>query len=93
MAETIDKIIFDINGQEYEFAGGGGGQPGPDTVGTEQIIDGAVELEDLNSDVKDKMTNHYDAQGEGIVLGGLLADTQSGGQGGFPNEMQEEEGD
>lgn len=93
MAETIDKIIFDINGQEYEFAGGGGGQPGPDTVGTEQIIDGAVELEDLNSDVKDKMTNHYDAQGEGIVLGGLVADTQSGGQGGFPNEMQEEEGD
>lgn len=93
MAETIDKIIFDINGQEYEFAGGGGGTPGPDTVGTEQIIDGAVELEDLNTDVKDKMTNHYDAQGEGIVLGGLVADTQSGGQGGFPNEMQEEEGD
>jgi hypothetical protein len=43
--------------------------------------------------VKDKMTNRYDAQGEGIVLGGIVADTQSGGQGGFPNEMEEEEGD
>lgn len=70
-----------------------GGDPGPDSVGTEQIKDGAIEMEDLNTEVKDKMTNHYDAQGEGIVLGGLVADTQSGGHGGFPNEMQEEEGD
>ena len=92
-AKTIDKIIFDINGEEYELSGGGGGQPDHNSVGTEEIKDGAVEMEDLNADVKNKMTNRYDAQGEGIVLGGIVADTQSGGQGGFPNEMEEEEGD
>ena len=70
MAETIDKIIFDINGQEYEFAGGGGGQPGPDTVGTEEIIDGSVQEEDLSDDVKDKMTQTYSSENRTLYING-----------------------
>ena len=43
-------------------SGGGGGscQPGPNTVGTEEIIDGSVKLEDLNQEVVDRMTEVYD---------------------------------
>ena len=70
MAETIDKIIFDINGQEYEFAGGGGGQPGPDTVGTEEIIDGSVQEEDLSDEVKDKMTQTYSSENRTLYING-----------------------
>ena len=70
MAETIDKIIFDINGQEYEFAGGGGGQPGPDTVGTDEIIDGSVQEEDLSDEVKDKMTQTYSSGNRTLYING-----------------------
>ncbi len=70
MAETIDKIIFDINGQEYEFAGGGGGQPGHDTVGTDEIIDGSVQEEDLSDEVKDKMTQTYSSENRTLYING-----------------------
>ena len=60
MSETINKFIFDINGEEYEFAGGGGGQPGPDTVGTKEIQNDSIEMEDLNQKVKDKMVTDDD---------------------------------
>ena len=32
-----------------------GGQPGPDSVGTKEIQNDSVEMEDLNQSVKDKM--------------------------------------
>lgn len=70
MAETINKIIFDINGEEYEFAGGGGGQPGPDTVGTDEIIDGSVQEEDLSDNVKDKMTQTYSSENRTLYING-----------------------
>lgn len=70
MAETIDKIILDINGQEYEFAGGGGGQPGPDSVGTDEIIDGSVQEEDLSDEVKDKMTQTYSSENRTLYING-----------------------
>ena len=38
----------------------GGSQPGPDSVGTEEIRDGAVEMEDLNQTVKDTMVTGDD---------------------------------
>lgn len=70
MAETINKIIFDINGEEYEFAGGGGGQPGPDTVGTDEIIDGSVQEEDLSDEVKDKMRQTYSSENRTLYING-----------------------
>lgn len=69
--KPINKIVIEIDGNEYYFAGGGGGsQPGPNTVGTEQIIDGAVEEEDLHEDVKDRMTVTHDSTSGGLRLGG-----------------------
>jgi len=43
----------------------------PDSVGSEQIIDGSVRTEDISNDVRNSLTPKYDEQGEGIKLGGL----------------------
>lgn len=67
--KPISKLIIEIDGDEYEFSGGGG-IPAPNSVGTEQIIDGAVEEEDLHDDVKGRMTVTHDASTGGIRLGG-----------------------
>lgn len=90
--KPVSKIIIEFGGNEYEFSGGSGGlTPGvpipADTVDTNAIVDGAVEMEDLNDDVKNKMTHSYDSAGEGIVLGGIVADnSQDIGQGGGEDE-------
>lgn len=42
--------------------------PGPDSVGTEQIIDGAVEMEDLHDDVKGKIQKTYDISDEALSM-------------------------
>jgi len=67
--ETISKLIIETGGKEYEFDGGGG-VPGPNTVGTEQIIDGAVAEQDLHDDVKDRMTITHDSTTGGLRIGG-----------------------
>lgn len=68
--KPVSKLILDWGGNSYVISGGGGGQPGPNTVGTEQIIDGAVEEEDLHDDVKDRMTVTHDSSTGGLRLGG-----------------------
>ena len=55
--KPINKIIIEANGDEYEFTGG---QPGPDSVGSEQIQDGAVQEVDLHDDVKEKLNKAVD---------------------------------
>jgi len=39
---------------------GGGEQPGPNSVGTNEIQDDSIEMEDLNKSVKDKMLTDDD---------------------------------
>lgn len=80
--QKINKIIIDIGGKEYEFDGGSGGlTPGvpipADTVDTAAIIDGAVETQDLNQDVINRMTHSYDAEGEGIRIGGFVQEAST----------------
>lgn len=58
--EQLNNLIIDDCGKEYEFKGGGGGQPGHDSVGSEQIINESVEMEDLHKNVKDKMVTDDD---------------------------------
>ena len=74
--KPISKLIIEMGGDEYVFAGGGGVEPGvplpDDTVGSNAIIDGAVQMHDLSEDVKDKLKYSYDAEGEGITLGGIV---------------------
>jgi len=66
--KSVSKLILEIDSNVYEFSGGGGSQPGPNTVGTEQIIDGAVEMEDLNDSVKSKIQKTYDEDDETLHM-------------------------
>lgn len=78
--ERFEKIWIDLR----EFGWGirqvpviwpedheGGGQPGPDSVGTDEIVDGSIQSQDMSDDVRNRLTPKYDEQGEGIKLGGL----------------------
>jgi hypothetical protein len=42
--------------------------PGPGTVGTDQIIDNSVELDDLNDSVKGKIQKTYDIGDESLAM-------------------------
>lgn len=41
------------------------------SVGSKEIEDGSVQMDDLNDSVKEKMHHTYDEEGEGIKLGGV----------------------
>ena len=56
----IRNILGIFGFAEFNHSGGGSSPLGPDTVGTEQIIDGAVEMQDLNKSVKDEMITRHD---------------------------------
>lgn len=49
---TTSSVKIHVAGQVIDLEGGGGCVPGPDTVGTEQIKNGAVIEDDLHDDVK-----------------------------------------
>lgn len=74
--KNINKIILDYDGDTYEFDGGGGGggsiTPGvpipENTVNSDSIIDGSVEMEDLNEDVKSKIQKTYDEDDETLHM-------------------------
>ena len=51
-----------------DVSGGGGGQLGPDTVGTEQIIDNSVIMDDLNDSVKEKIQKTYVQNDESLHM-------------------------
>ena len=90
--KPISQLIIEMGGDEYVFTGGGG-VPAPNSVGTEQIIDGAVEEEDLHDDVKDRMTITHDSSSNGLRIGGYAkpgevpaSNSQDVGQGGGEDE-------
>ena len=60
--------ILKYNGSSWENENDDSGTPGPDSVGTEQIIDGAVEMEDLHDDVKGKIQKTYDTSDESLSM-------------------------
>jgi len=68
MEETtkLSRLTVDMGGRMYELDGGGGGsQPGPNTVGTEELKDGAVEMQDLHDDVRGTMLTGDDRVSQG----------------------------
>ena len=74
MARKDFEVHKDITNEDLlkaiESGGGGGSQPGPGTVGTEQIIDGSVVEADLSDDVKDglhELENPENYAGDGDV--------------------------
>ena len=57
------KTGYGIIGYTGLNKNGGGDTPtpgtlGPETVGSDEIINGSVQLEDLNQEVKDKLVDH-----------------------------------
>ena len=60
--------ILKYKGESWENEDDDSSTPGPDSVGTEQIIDGAVEMEDLHDDVKGKIQKTYDISDESLSM-------------------------
>lgn len=96
--QTINKLIIEIGGVDYELDGGGGSQPGPNTVGTEELKDGAVEMQDLHDDVKGKIQKTYDEDDESLHMDYDEADVNNSnhnqdiGQGGGEDSDEDEPG-
>ena len=87
--KPINKIIIEYGGDDYVFEGGGG-QLAPNSVGTEELKDGAVEMQDLHDDVKSKIQKTYDEDDETLHMDFEEADVnnsnQDAGQGGGEDE-------
>ena len=69
---TLDSVedgqILKYKGTGWENEDDDSGIPGPDTVGTEQIIDNSVEMGDLNDSVKNKIQKTYDISDESLSM-------------------------
>ena len=68
LAGATDGQILKYNGTTWENEDDDSGTPGPDTVGTEQIIDNSVEMQDLNDSVKNKINKTYDISDESLSM-------------------------
>ena len=59
MTHVLNKfVVQDVDGQQHEFVGGGGGdgtRPAPNSVGTDEIEDEGVKKEDLDKSIQDKL--------------------------------------
>lgn len=94
--ETIKKIIIEAGGKEYQLAAGEGGTITPgvpipqDTVDSQSIVDGAVEMQDLHDDVKAKIQKTYDEEDETLHMDFDVSDVNNSqndvGQGGGEDE-------
>ena len=63
-----DGQILKYRNGTWENEDDDSGVPGPDTVGTEQIIDNSVEMQDLNDSVKGKIQKTYDISDESLAM-------------------------
>ena len=63
------QLIYPISVLDHKpDEGGGGMQPGPDTVGSREIIDNSVQMVDLNDSVKNKIKKTYDTSDESLDM-------------------------
>ena len=56
------------DGSSWENGDDNTGTPGPDSVGTEQIIDNSIIMDDLNDSVKSKIQKTYDISDESLSM-------------------------
>ena len=68
LTSLTDGQILKFRGTVWENEDDDTSTPGPDTVGTEQIIDNSVEMEDLNDSVKGKIQKTYDISDESLNM-------------------------
>lgn len=87
--------ILKYDGSIWENQDDNSGTPGPDTVGTEQIIDDSVMEEDLNPTVRDKIQKIYHQNEESLHMDYDIASINSLNNGGsreFNEPIKIEEG-
>ena len=63
-----DGQILKYRNGTWENEDDDSGVPGPETVGSEQIIDNSVEIRDLNDNVKNKIQKTYDISDESLSM-------------------------
>lgn len=68
--KVVDNKGTPSTDDDTPFEPGGGGQLGPDTVGTREIINGSVLAEDLNKEVTDKLDDIYVQDNESLYING-----------------------
>jgi hypothetical protein len=68
--KVVDDKGTPSTDDDTPFEPGGGGQLGPDTVGTSEIINGSVLAEDLNKEVTDKLDDIYVQDNESLYING-----------------------
>ena len=61
------KLVIKIGSKEYELDNGGS-QPGPNSVNSETIEDGSVQMEDLKDNVKEKIKKTYVEDDEALIM-------------------------
>lgn len=63
-----DGQVLKYNGSTWENGNDDSATPGPDSVGTEQIIDNSIIMDDLNDSVKSKIQKTYDISDESLSM-------------------------
>jgi hypothetical protein len=69
--------ILKYKGESWENEDDDSGTPGPDSVGTAQIIDNSVIMDDLNDSVKDIIQKTYHEDDEALHMDYDIADQQA----------------
>ena len=67
-ANAVIKLVMDL----IKGLTPGGGDVLPNTVGTEQIINNSIKIEDLSGEVTDKLTSDYDSDEETLYPNGIV---------------------
>ena len=70
--------VLKYNGATWENDTDEGSTPGPDTVGTDQIIDNSVIMDDLNDSVREKIQKTYHQDDEALHMDYDIADQMTG---------------
>ena len=93
LGTLTDGQVLKYNGATWENGNDESSIPGPETVGTDQLIDNSVMEEDLNSSVREKIQKTYHQNDESLHMDYDVANYNSGGSGEYNDPVTIEEGD
>ena len=65
-----DRIKYDYGKIRFPIISQGEGELGPNTVGTDEIIDGSITKADLNKEITDQLDDIYVQDMESLYING-----------------------